>query len=102
MWIIGIVSAVALCSLLIKTYRYHARRQRMNDQDIADLLERRLEGAVGQSNEWANFVDASFKDPRLETIRRRCSEFDSLVTEERRSDLKDLIQELRKGGVRKS
>jgi hypothetical protein len=100
MWIIGIISAAAILAILIKTFRYHARRQSMNHKDVADLLQRRLEGAVGQSQEWANFVDAPFKNPHLEAIRTRCREFDSLVTEERRSALKALIQELRKGAVR--
>ena len=100
MWIIGIVSGIALSAILVMTHRYHARRQSMNDQDVADLLERRLNGAVGQSREWANFVDVPFKNPHLEAIRKRCLEFDSLVSEERRSSLKDLIQELRTSGVR--
>jgi hypothetical protein len=99
MWIIGIVSAAALLAVLIKTYRYHVRRQSMNDQDVVDLLQRRLDGAVGQSREWANFVDAPFQNPRLEAIRTRCWEFDSLVSEEQRSALRALIQELRKGAV---
>jgi hypothetical protein len=99
MWIIGDVSVIAIFAMLVTTYRYHARRQSINDQDIADLLQRRLDGAVGQSHEWAKFVDASFKNPHLEAIRRRCLDFDSLVTEERRSALKRFIQELRTGAV---
>jgi hypothetical protein len=70
MRIIGIVCTIALFALLAKTYDYHTRRQSMNDKDIADLLQRRLDGAEGQSREWANFVDASFKKPRLEAIRK--------------------------------
>jgi hypothetical protein len=100
MWMIGIVSAIAIFALFAEVHRYHVRRQAMNDKDVADLLQRRLDGAVGQSREWAKFVDAPFKDPRLEAIRRRCWEFDSLVTEERKSAMKDLIQELRADGVR--
>jgi len=100
MWVIGIVFAIALFAFVAKTYRYSVRRQGMTDEDVADLLQRRLDGAVGQSQEWANFVDVPFKNHHLEAIRRRCFEFDSLVTEERRSALKDLIQKLRAGDVR--
>ncbi|MFZ3264374.1 MAG: hypothetical protein WA172_10270 [Terriglobales bacterium] len=81
MWIIGIIAAIALSAMLARTYRYHAQRQSMNEEDVANLLQRRLDGAVGGSQEWANFVDVPFKNPHLETIRKRCAEFDSLVTE---------------------
>jgi hypothetical protein len=97
MWIVGIVSVIVLIAILATTYRYHTRRQNMTDQDVADLLERRLDGAVGQSREWANFVDVPFKNPRLEAIRRRSCEFDSLVSEERRAALRGFIQGLRTG-----
>jgi hypothetical protein len=95
MWIIEIVLAIALAGVLAKTYRSHARRQSMNDEEVADLLQRRLDGAVGQSHEWANFVDVPFNDAQLEAIRKRCTQFDLLATEERQSALKDVIRELR-------
>jgi hypothetical protein len=90
-----LAAASGIALLLIAMNRYHVHRQRVGKAEVIDLLQRRLDGAVGQSQEWTRFTDAPFKDPWLESVRRRCLDFDLLVTEGKRAELKKLISELR-------
>jgi hypothetical protein len=47
--------------------------------EIADLIERFLNGTSLYSQEWNDFVEHSQPDRNLETYRKRCDELDPLV-----------------------
>jgi hypothetical protein len=94
MWIVGAL-AIALGFLLVRAHHYHTRRQQMSDREVADLLERHLDGTA-RGWEWANFTDSSFRDAHLEGIRKRSIQFDLLLTDEKRRALRELIDDLRK------
>jgi hypothetical protein len=67
----------------------------MTKSEIVEILERRLHGGVGQSREWARFVDVPFKDAEIEAIRQRSVDFDLVLTDEKRLALQELIREIR-------
>ena len=48
-------------------------------RDVADLIERFLEGRSLYPQEWNDFVDASQRNKTVEGYRRRCNELDPLV-----------------------
>jgi hypothetical protein len=72
--------------------------------DIADIIQRFLDGTSRDSWEWDDFISVPLADPVLETVRRRCAglrdEFppptpDSYCGPEGRDVLRHLIARLR-------
>jgi len=54
-------------------------KRSMNAADVADLIERFLQGKIRYPQEWNDFVDASQRDKKIEAYRRRCYDLDPLV-----------------------
>jgi hypothetical protein len=48
----------------------------MNNEEVAQLIERFLEGRSLYPQEWNDFVDISQKDNVIENYRRQCDELD--------------------------
>jgi hypothetical protein len=77
----------------------------MNNEEVAQLIERFLEGRSLYPQEWNDFVDISQKDNVIENYRRQCDELDPLVNRPGAPDpdavarLKRIIEDLRSGGV---
>lgn len=70
-------------------------KRNKNASEVADLIERFLEGRSLHPQEWNDFVDASQRDKRIDEIRRRCYELDPLVNRPGEPD-PDALAELRK------
>ena len=76
-----------------------------NQAEVADLIERFLEGNSLYPQEWNDFVDTSQKDAVIENYRRQCDELDPLVNRPGVPDpdavahLREIIERLRSGGV---
>jgi len=47
---------------------------RLTGNDIADIIQRFLDGALRDSWEWDDFISVPLADPVLETVRRRCAD----------------------------
>jgi hypothetical protein len=54
-------------------------KRSMGAEAVADLVERFLEGRSLYPQEWNDFVDASQRDQKIESYRKRCYELDPLV-----------------------
>ena len=61
---------------------------------IADIVERFLNGSSCYPQEWNDLVDCGLSDPILEAFRRRCEQLDPLVNSPAPQDF-DAIAELR-------
>lgn len=73
-------------------------RKRMTPQQFAELLEPHLLG-TDDAWSWDNATSIRLADERLEQLRLRLSKFDSLISEERRDELRKIIRALRQGEV---
>jgi len=73
----------------------------MNCEEVAQLIERFLEGRGLYPQEWNDFVDTPQKDSALENYRQQCSKLDPLVNgpglpePDAVAQLKTIIQQLR-------
>jgi hypothetical protein len=47
--------------------------KRLTGSDIADIIQRFLDGTPRDSWEWDDFISVALEDPVLETVRRRCA-----------------------------
>jgi hypothetical protein len=63
--------------------------------DVADVIERFLEGRSLYPQEWNDFVDRSQRNKIVDAYRKRCYELDPLVNRPGEPD-PDAIAELRK------
>jgi hypothetical protein len=70
--------------------------------EVADLIERFLDGTSIYPQEWNDFVEAGRVEPRVEPYRKRCEELDQRVNSPEPSDpdalaeLKEIASALRK------
>ena len=73
----------------------------MNAREVANLIERFLDGKSLHPAEWNEFVDVSQHDKRVDVYRRRCNQLDPLVNRPGEMDpkaaaeLRSMIDELR-------
>jgi hypothetical protein len=76
-------------------------RADLDYSEMAQLIERFLDGTSLYPQEWNDFVDCSQSDPEMEVYRKRCDELDPLVNEEEDpdpaavSELRSMIETLR-------
>ena len=70
-------------------------RRDKTPHEIADLIERFLDGKSLYPQEWNDFVDSSQRDKEIDFYRRRCYELDPLVNRPGPPD-QNAIAELRK------
>jgi len=71
-----------------------SRKRNLTLSDVADVIERFLEGRSLYPQEWNDFVDTAQQDKDVEASRRRCDELDWLVNRPGEPD-KDAVIELR-------
>jgi hypothetical protein len=80
-------------------------KKNMNSEEVAQLLERFLEGRSLYPQEWNDFVDTVQDDSVIENCRRQCGELDPLVNRPGVPDpdavarLQGIIECLRSGRV---
>lgn len=68
------------------------RRKPRTALEIADLIERFLNGASLYPQEWNDFVECRHPDGKLDSYRKRCDELDSLVNCPEPRDAKALVE----------
>jgi hypothetical protein len=54
-------------------------KKNMNAEEVAQLIERFLEGQSLYPQEWNDFVDTPQEDPAINVCRKECEELDPLV-----------------------
>ena len=54
-------------------------KKNMNNEEVAQLIERFLEGRSLYPQEWNDFVDTMQTESVIENYRRQCGELDPLV-----------------------
>ena len=73
-------------------------KRRMTPQQFAELLEPHLLG-TDDAWSWDRATSIRLADERLEQLRLQLPKFDSLMSEERREELRMIIRALRQGEV---
>jgi hypothetical protein len=73
-------------------------KRKITPQAWADELEKHLLGTEGPYD-WDDATSVRLADERLENLRCRLSDFDMLVTTERREELRQIIEALRRGEI---
>ena len=85
---------------LVAFFRWR-RKKEPTASEIADIIERFLEGRSLYPQEWNDFVESRHQDERLEVYRLRCDDLDPLVNSPDPMDpaavakLRRMIEELR-------
>ena len=75
--------------------------RKKTEWEIAELIERFLEGRLTYPQEWNDFVERRELDPIIEAYRQRCYDLDPLVNrpepvdEDAVGKLRRILQELR-------
>ena len=89
---------------MIRFRRGQKRREMRDPIEVADLIERFVNGTGTDPWEWDDFVSVPIPDPRLESIRQRCASLaddfpanapGSYCGPEGENVLRDVIRELR-------
>jgi hypothetical protein len=77
------------------------RRNRLTAAEVADRIERHILGTEGLWD-WDDFTSIPIADEKLDAIRIRCSELDgpTPISEEKREELKRIVERLRNQTVR--
>jgi hypothetical protein len=81
------------------------RSKSKNATEIADIVERFLNGASLYPQEWNDFVEGRYPDAQLDSYRKRCYELDPLVNRPDPQDtkalaeLRSIVDELRRFGL---
>ena len=72
------------------------RRNRLTAGEVADKIERHIQGTEGPSD-WDHFTSVPIDDDRLDEIRLRCTELDTPTpsSSDKMEELKCIIQRLR-------
>ena len=79
-------------------------RRSKSATEVADLIERFVEGRSLYPQEWNDFVESSQHDPNIDTFRKRCDQLDPLVNRpsapdpEAVAELRSMIAALRSSG----
>ena len=92
-WIAIVPCGLALLMLVIAALPI---KRKTTPQEFADQLERHLLGTDGAWG-WDDAISVSLADERLERLRCTLSKFDRLESEERKSELRLIIETLRRG-----
>ncbi len=76
-------------------------KKNMSREEVAEVIERFLEGRSSYPQEWNDFVDTPQQEAAIDNYRRQCYELDPLVNRpglpdsDAVADLKELVQRLR-------
>jgi hypothetical protein len=68
---------------------------RRSDQEVADFIENHVHGTEGP-HDWDDFTSIPISDRRLNAIRLRCVQLDDEHPDDRRAELRSIVQDLRK------
>jgi hypothetical protein len=94
---LGIIP-VGIIALALIVAAFPSKGRRVTAAQFADELERHLLGTGGPFD-WDDTTSIRIADERLERIRWELQKFDSLAREEEKSELKAIIEALRRGRV---
>jgi hypothetical protein len=94
-WIAIIPGGFVLLMLVIAALPI---KRKITPQQFADELEAHLLGTDGDWG-WDDAISVSLADERLERLRHTLAKFDRLESEERKSELRLIIETLRRGEV---
>ena len=92
----------------LSTVRWRKSKRNKTEPEVADLIERFLEGRSLYPQEWNDFVDSSQRSEKVESYRKRCYELDAIVNRpgapdaEAVAELKEMIRSLRSGATSRS
>ena len=73
-------------------------KRKITPQAWADDLEKHLLGTEGPYD-WDDATSVRLADERLENLRCRLSDFDTLATPEKREELRQIVEALRRGDI---
>jgi hypothetical protein len=76
LWVAVLVASVVVGTILLHG---HSKRRQMSSSQMADLIERFLDGKSRYPQEWNEFVDSSQRDKKMDLLRKRCYELDPLI-----------------------
>jgi hypothetical protein len=88
---IGIVALAVVVAAL-------PSKRKVTPEDWALDLERHLLGTDGTWG-WDDAISVRLADPRLEALRTKMPKFDSLASEERRSEFAAIVAALKRGEI---
>jgi hypothetical protein len=88
-----IIVGVLVASFLLWLAHQRWKREHMSDDEVASAIEHYLYG--GGPQDWGNFVEVRFANPRLEYLRKLCLEAESKLPDERELVLNELMADLR-------
>lgn len=91
---IGLATLLALPAIFYALTRLTKRRNCMSAEQVARIIERHLDPNQGPWD-WEELTALPLHDERLEKIRRRCIELDSVPSFDRIPELKRILAELR-------
>jgi hypothetical protein len=91
--VLGVLSIAPLFRLLT---RISKRRNRRTAKDVANAIERHIEGTEGLYD-WDTFTSIPIADESLDAIRMRCLELDhpTPVSAENVEELKRIVEQLK-------
>ena len=75
-WVIVAIVCASVGAILLHAL---SKRREMSASQMADLIERFLNGKSRYPQEWNDFVDSSQRDKELDLFRKRCYELDPLI-----------------------
>jgi hypothetical protein len=90
-WWVGLLLVSCLIAILLSS---PSKGRSLTAPQIADLIERFLDGTSLYPQEWNDFVERSQRDKEMDRFRKRCSELDPLVNHPGKPDPK-AVAELR-------
>jgi hypothetical protein len=95
-WLLTVPAALVLAVLLVAAL---GPKRRVTPQKWADELEKHLLG-TDRPYDWDDATSVKMADHKLENLRARLiPRFDSLDTAEKREELRQIIQALRRGEI---
>jgi hypothetical protein len=96
-WLYGAPFAVVVLVVLINALNNGDRRN-VTPQELADELEKHLDGSEGRYD-WDATTSVALADDRLNRLVSRLPEYDRLDTLEKREQFRGIIEALRRGEI---
>lgn len=96
--VIGFVAILTVGAFFRLLTGISKRLNRLNSLDVADKIERHIQGTEGPWD-WDDFTSLPIADDHLNAIRLRCLELEHALPEERIDEMRRIVERLRtKGG----
>lgn len=87
-FLVAVFAVIAILGLFRLLTTLSKRRNRLTAADVADKIERHIEGTEGPFD-WDAFISIPISDDQLDEIRLRCSDTDV-------AQLRTIVEDLRK------